>query len=72
MKTSYRITITGDRYPTAYDVQATNWATAVARGVKAWRKAFKGAKTDCLRIIAIKQKVVNPIKQAEQGKEGQI
>jgi len=53
MKT-YKVQITGDRYPTEYIVQASGWATAIARAVREWKIAFKGSKTQKLRIVAVK------------------
>jgi hypothetical protein len=38
----YRIIIAGDKYPTEYSVQASNIATACARGVREWKERFKG------------------------------
>ena len=38
----YRITIMGDKYPTEYSVEASNIATAAARGVREWHERFKG------------------------------
>lgn len=54
MKKAYRIGITGDRYPTEYIVEASGWATAVARAIREWKKRFKGSKTDKLIIRAFK------------------
>ena len=53
MKT-YRVQITGDRFPTEYIVQASGWATGVARAIKEWKTKFKGSKTAKLRIVAMK------------------
>lgn len=50
----YHVTITGDRYPTEYTVQASGWATAVARAVRLWAKRFKGSRTDSLSIRVTK------------------
>lgn len=52
MKT-YRVSITASRFPTDYEVKASNFATAVARAVKLWRKRFKGQKESELRIHAV-------------------
>lgn len=53
MKT-YRIKITGDKWPTEYIVQASNWHTGIARAVKEWHRKFKGSRTSELKIHAIK------------------
>lgn len=50
----YRITIRADKYPTDYNVDASNWATAVARAVREWHKRFKGCRTKELNIRALK------------------
>lgn len=50
----YNITITADRYPTTYEVQASNWATALARATRLWAKKFRGCRADTLKINAIK------------------
>lgn len=50
----FRIKITADKYPTEYNVQATNFATAVARAIKEWRRRFKGSRATQLNIVAIK------------------
>ena len=38
----YRVMVYGDRYPTEYSVQASNIATAAARGIREWGEHFKG------------------------------
>lgn len=50
----YRITISADRYPTEWSVEATSWATAVARAIRLWQKRFKGSRTEELRVTAVK------------------
>lgn len=40
----YRVIIRADKYPTEYSVQASNWATAAARGVREWHERFKRKK----------------------------
>jgi hypothetical protein len=51
----YRIMIQGDRYPTEYSVQASNIATACARGIREWHERFKGKKLpDELKIKIIR------------------
>ena len=46
----YRVSITGDRYPTEYAVQASGWATAASRAIKEWKKRFKGSRTSELSV----------------------
>ncbi|HEC66755.1 MAG TPA: hypothetical protein ENI23_15885 [bacterium] len=48
----YRIEVTGDRFPTTYMVEATSWGTAVSRGIREWKKRFKGSRTQELTIRA--------------------
>ena len=51
----YRISIWSGKYPIEYVIEASNWATAVARGVRQWQKdKGKGSRTDILTIKAIK------------------
>ena len=50
----YRITITADRYPTDYTVQASSWGTAINRAVKEWQKRFKGSRATELKVRAFK------------------
>jgi hypothetical protein len=66
---SYKITITGDRYPTEYTVEASGWGTAVARAIRQWKQRFKGSRTDTLSIRAVKvsqSNVKNSKKEEEQ------
>jgi hypothetical protein len=51
---TYRVSIIADRYPTEYFVQASGWATAVARAIREWKKKFKGSRTQQLKINVIK------------------
>ncbi len=51
---TYRVSITADKYPTEYTVQATGWPTAVARAIREWKKKFKGSRATELKIRAIK------------------
>ena len=47
----YRFTISGDRWASDYVVEATNWATGVARAVREWRKKEgKGSRTLQLNV----------------------
>ena len=50
----FRVSIQADRYPTDYSVEATNWATAIARAIRKWQKQFKGSRTKVLKINAVK------------------
>ncbi len=50
----YRIRVTGDRYPTDFNVEASGWATAVGRAVREWQKKFKGSRASEIKIRAIK------------------
>ena len=52
----YFIRVAGDKWTTEYKVSASNWATAVARGVKEWMKGQgKGSRTEKISVIAFKQ-----------------
>jgi hypothetical protein len=50
----YKATIYGDKYPTDYQVEASNWATASARSVREWQKRFKGNRAKQIKIIITK------------------
>ncbi len=50
----YRVSITADKYPTEYNVEASNWGTAIARACREWAKRFRGSRTTTLKITAIK------------------
>ena len=52
--TIYRVIIRADKYPTEYNVEASGWATGVARAIREWKKRFKGSRTDELTIKAVK------------------
>jgi len=56
MKKIYRVRITGDKYPLDFNVEASGWATAIARAVREWGKssAGKGSRTNKLTLTAIK------------------
>ncbi len=62
----YRIKITGDKYPTDYNVEASGWHTAVSRAIREWKKRFKGSKTDELRIHAVKSQGIIRVSEAEE------
>lgn len=57
---SYNITVTGDRYPTSYVVEASDWSTAVARAIRLWKKRFRGSRTETLSVRAVKQVACKP------------
>ncbi len=44
----YHVVVTGDRYPTEYNVKASGWPTAAARAAREWQKRFKGSRTETL------------------------
>ena len=48
----YRVKVRGDKYPTEFVVQASSWATAVARAIREWKERFKGSRTQELHITA--------------------
>ena len=51
----YRVQIIADKYPCEYNVQASNWGTAISRAIREWSKEKgKGSRTEELRIKAIK------------------
>lgn len=50
----YRITISADKFPTDYTVQASGWGTAINRAVKEWQKRFKGSRATELKVRAFK------------------
>lgn len=51
----YRITVTGDKYPTDYNIEASSWATAISRAVREWQKQKgKGSRTDELKVRALR------------------
>lgn len=53
MKT-YRATISADRYPLDFTVEASGWATATARAVRLWTKRFKGSRASVINIRIVK------------------
>ena len=62
----YRISIMGDKFPTDFNVEATNWATAVSRAIKQWQKRFKGSRATMLKIKAIKSGVLLQANEEEK------
>jgi len=51
---NYQVTVQSDRYPMTYNVEASSWETAVSRGVKLWKKRFKGSRASTLKITVVK------------------
>jgi len=66
MKASYKITITGDRYPTEYNISASNWKQAIGKAIVQWKQRFKGNRTNELRILAVK---LNSLKIPAEAKK---
>lgn len=51
----FKFIIQGDKWPSEYNTEASNWATATARAVKAWRKKDgKGSRTQQISIKGYK------------------
>lgn len=50
----YQVTVTGDKYPTDYVVQAGSWNGAAAKGIKEWRKRFRGSRSTTLSVRIVK------------------
>lgn len=52
----YFVRVSGDKWSTEYKVSASNWATAIARGIKQWMQGQgKGSRTEKISVIAFKQ-----------------
>lgn len=52
---TYRVRINAEKWPTEYTVQASNWATAIARAIKEWKhKDGKGSRTKEVSVKAWK------------------
>lgn len=49
----YRLIIRADKYPTEYTVEANKIETAIFRGVREWKKKFKGTKVSEMSIKVI-------------------
>jgi hypothetical protein len=58
--TYYRATITGGRYPTEYNVEASDWPTAAARALRQWKKRFKGERTDTVKLQLVRVQNIRP------------
>lgn len=46
----FNVTVQADRYPMTYKVEASDWSTAAARGLRLWKKRFKGSRADTLKV----------------------
>jgi hypothetical protein len=53
----YRVEITGDKYPTEYNVKASGWGTAANRAIRLWKERFKGSHTEELKVHIVKSKI---------------
>lgn len=61
----YRVTVTADKYPSDYTIEASGWGTAAARAVREWKKQKgKGSRSETLSIKMIKFGV--PLKENEE------
>ena len=65
----YRITITADRYSTDYNVEASNWGTALARAARKWQKRFKGSRASVIRVQAVKSTTLLRAKNGNENEE---
>lgn len=63
----YRITIIADRYPTDYNVEASNWGTALARAAREWQKRFKGSRASVISVRAVKSTTLLRAKNGEES-----
>jgi hypothetical protein len=50
----YRVIVQADKYPMEWSVQASNFATAAARGIREWHNRFKGTRATEVKIKIIK------------------
>lgn len=50
----YRGTISADRYPMDFTVDASSWAVAAARLVRLWQKRFKRSRATELKIRIVR------------------
>lgn len=50
----YRATISADRFPLDFEVEASNWGTASQRAVNKWKKRFKGSRATELKIRIVR------------------
>ncbi len=54
----FKFIISADKWPSEYNVTASNWATGAARAIKEWKKkAGKGSRTDKMSIQGFKIKI---------------
>ena len=50
----YRATISADKFPLDFNVEASDWSTASARAIRLWKKRFKGSRATELRIRLVR------------------
>lgn len=50
----YRVVVRADKWETEYPIQASNFATAAARGIKEWHSKNKGSRIGMLNIKVIR------------------
>lgn len=61
----FKFSIQADKWPSEYNVEATNWATATARAIRLWKsKEGKGSRSVSLNIKGFKINLTSP-KQLE-------
>jgi hypothetical protein len=54
--TIFRVRVQADKYPVEFTVEATSWATAIARAIREWKKKNgKGSRTTEVSVKAWKQ-----------------
>jgi len=62
----YRFSISADKWPSEYAVEAGSWPTAAARAMRLWKsKEGKGSRTNQISIKGWKVGVVDSSKQSE-------
>jgi len=61
----FRFIIQADRWPSEYNIEASNWATATARALRLWKtKDGKGSRTGQISIKAHKVNTIDTSKQS--------
>lgn len=50
----YRVIVRADKWASEYPIQASNFATAAARGAREWQSKFKGSRISELSIKIIR------------------
>ena len=65
----FRITIRADKFPLDFNVNASDWSTAIARAVREWKKRFKGSRTTELHIKAIRSGELLTTNSKEEDKD---